>query len=77
MCKEPKTWRASKLTSLLFLRELQIIRGSHRIILWRIVFIMIFFFLLHNTLKIFADLVSGFSCSGRTLIGKMRANACS
>lgn len=36
-----------------------------------------FFFLLHNTLKIFADLVSGFSCSGRTLIGKMRANACS
>lgn len=50
---------------------------SHRIILWWIVSILIFFFLLHNTLKIFADLIPDSSCSGRTLTGRMRASACS
>lgn len=49
---------------------------SHRILLWWIG-LMIFFFLLHNTLKIFADLIPGFSCSGRTLTGKLSASACS
>lgn len=77
--KEPKTWRASQLTSLLFLREPQIIRGSKvtesycggLFLFW------FFSFLLHNTLKIFADLIPDSSCSGRTLTGRMRASACS